>query len=97
MTNKRLYLVSWSTAIRTSRRRGWCSYIELLSTCHFGLPVPVSSLGPSSITRISCQAWLSGSFFSFWLTDTECGASRGYAGGGGPGMTGGCDMRGACS
>ena len=38
MTNKRLYLVSWSTAIKTSRRRGWCSYIELLSTCHFGLP-----------------------------------------------------------
>ena len=38
MTNKRLYLVSWSADIRTSRRRGWCSYIELLSTCHFGLP-----------------------------------------------------------
>jgi hypothetical protein len=38
MTNKRLYLVSWSAAIRTSRRRGWCSYIELLSTCQPGLP-----------------------------------------------------------
>ena len=38
ITNKRLYLVSWSADIRTSRRRGWCSYIELLSTCHFGLP-----------------------------------------------------------
>jgi hypothetical protein len=34
MTNKRLYLVSGSTAIRTSRRRGWCSYIELLGSPH---------------------------------------------------------------
>ena len=38
ITNKRLYLVSWSAGIRTSRRRGWCSYIELLSTFHFDLP-----------------------------------------------------------
>jgi hypothetical protein len=38
MTNKRLYVVSWPADIGTSRLRGWCSYIELLNTCHFGLP-----------------------------------------------------------
>ena len=38
ITNKRLYPLSWWADIRTSRRRGWCSYIELLSRCHFDLP-----------------------------------------------------------
>lgn len=42
--------------------------------------------------------WSAGSLFSFWLSESKlCGESRGYAAGGGPGMEGGRDMRGACA
>ena len=48
ITNKRLYLLSWWADIMTSRRRGWCSYIELLSTRHFDLPGAIFRLAPLS-------------------------------------------------
>ena len=48
ITNKRVYLLSWWADIMTSRRRGWCSYIELLSTRHFDLPGAIFRLAPLS-------------------------------------------------
>ena len=46
ITNKRLYLLRWWVDISGPRRRGWRSYIELQSTCHFGLREAIFRLAP---------------------------------------------------
>ena len=38
----------------------------------------------------------SGRLFSFWLAATACGESRGFVGGGGPGLDGNRDQWGSC-
>ena len=38
----------------------------------------------------------SSSLFSFWVSNTQCGESSGYAAGGGPGIGGDTDTRGSC-
>ena len=36
------------------------------------------------------------SLYSFWVSESECGESSGYAAGGGPGIGGDVDTRGSC-
>ena len=40
--------------------------------------------------------WEDGSLYSFWISHSECGESRGHLVGGGPGIGGDLDIKGEC-
>ena len=57
--------------------------------------VPFSAVGGQVV---KLQFRLSGaSLFSFWLSETACGESRGYMAAGGPGSVKGVDQKGSCT
>jgi hypothetical protein len=47
--------------------------------------------------QLKFEAGPGSKFYSFWLSRTKCGESRGFIGGGGPGLDGNSDANGRCS
>ena len=58
--------------------------------------------GVAGLTNLAGQRvqfvfqWDDGSLYSFWVSASECGESRGHLVGGGPGIGGGVDLKGRC-